>query len=80
MIHPDKQVLQALSRLVHQDDYKTVRTWLESELTNISRNNDSQLDEVLLRRGQGAALLLREFLKVQDDAEETLTKIRDNAK
>ena len=77
MIHtPDKQVLQSLSRLAYNEDFKTVRAWLEPELTNISIKNDNELDEVLLRRGQGAALLLRQFLTIQDNAEETLTKMR----
>ena len=77
MIHtPDKQVLQSLSRLAYVDDFKTIRAWLESELNNMSIKNDNELNEVLLRRGQGAALLLRSLLTIQDDAEDTLTKMR----
>ena len=78
MIHePNKQVLQALSRLIYIDDFKTVNTWLKSEMNNISIKNDNELNEVLLRRGQGAALLLRQYFKIQDNAEDTLTAMRD---
>lgn len=73
---PEVEVIKSLARLAYNDDFKTVRGWLESELSNISKANDEYLDEILLRRGQGAALLLRQFMSIQDNAETTLSKIR----
>lgn len=72
----DKQVLQALVRLDSSEDFKTVGHWLKSELERITEANDHQLDDILLRRGQGAALLLRQYFNIQDNAENDLTKIR----
>lgn len=71
MIHPpkDKRVLQAIGRLNYNDDFKTVRAWLESELSSLSEKNDNELQEVLLRRGQGAALMLRAYLSIHENAE-----------
>ncbi len=77
MIHsPDDEALRALARLSYHEDYKTVRGWLESVREDLSKRNDYQRDEVLLRHGQGAAMLLREFFSIQDTAEDVLNKLR----
>lgn len=73
---PDIEATKSLARLTHNDDFKTVLKWLRSELVNISETNDEKIDEIQLRRGQGAALLLRQFLSIQSSAEEVLNKRR----
>ncbi len=70
----DKRVLQALARLNYNDDFKTVKEWLESELADMSEWNDNQLNDVLLRRGQGAALVLRAYLSIHENVESWLNR------
>lgn len=67
--HPNEEVFRSLARLSHNDDFKAVRKWLEVELKRISGQNDEHNDITNLRRGQGAALLLKQILSLQSNAE-----------
>ena len=73
---PNIETLRAIARLTYNEDFKTMTTWLESELVNISEANNEQLNIVLTRRGQGAASLLRQLLSIQSEAEQVLKKIK----
>ena len=75
IVAPNKQGLEALARLTYNDDFKTMKTWLELELQRISLANDYAKDINDLRRGQGAAVLLRELISIQSTAETVLKKI-----
>lgn len=72
---PDVNTLRAMARLEYNEDYKLVMQWLRDEHKNISLANDAVRVKIDLRRGQGAALLLSQFLTIQDDAEKTLSII-----
>ncbi len=71
----DPRVWQALSRLQYNDDWNTVREWLETERQGLQDRNDSQLEDVLLRRGQGGSLMLKELFRVMDESTEAIKRM-----
>lgn len=80
MINRPKEPLvwQALTRLRYNDDWNTVRKWLESERKALQDRNDGQLDDTLLRQGQGASLMLKELFKTLDESEDAIRRMKAN--
>lgn len=76
----DRQVLEALARLQHHDDWQAVRGWLEGELARIRRKNDCAMDAPLLRMGQGAAQTLHALFEYQDGVQDDINRIRQAQK
>ncbi len=56
----DENVLRAIINLGQNKDFLEIRRWLENSFQAQSMKNNWQRDELLLRQGQGRAILLDE--------------------
>ena len=73
----DKRVLSAISALEHNEDFKLIRLWLESELAELRKDNDSE-QGVHLSWNQGACQALSAVVKIIDTARETIKAMETN--
>lgn len=73
---PDQATEEALARLDNDIDFEAVMKWIRSELYVISVRNDEQVDDVMLRQGQGAAQVLRSIVEVADNARRNIQQRR----
>ncbi|MBF0538769.1 MAG: hypothetical protein HQL03_11015 [Nitrospirae bacterium] len=64
MLRTTQEVSKAVVTLKDNPDWRSVMRWLETQLVEHSLQNNSQRDEVLLRMGQGRALMLKELIRV----------------
>ncbi|MBF0607698.1 MAG: hypothetical protein SFH39_10400 [Candidatus Magnetobacterium sp. LHC-1] len=64
MLMITQELSKAVVALKDNPNWRSVLRWLEGQLVEQSLQNNSQRDEVLLRMGQGRALMLRELVKV----------------
>ncbi|MBF0316796.1 MAG: hypothetical protein HQL04_01355 [Nitrospirae bacterium] len=64
MLMVTQEISKAVNTLKGNPDWLSVIRWLEGQLVEQALQNNSQRDEVLLRMGQGRALMLRELVKV----------------
>lgn len=67
----DKKTLSAISSLEHNEDFKIIRGWLESELKELRKNSDTE-QGIHLSWNQGACQALSAVIKVIDTARETI--------
>lgn len=74
----DDRVWQAMHRLSIQPDWQVVRAWLEKELAEVSKRNDEEIEDVMLRQGQGGAKTLRRFFEYLDSAKDALKRIQQS--
>ena len=72
---PDEKVLKALHSLKFQQDWKTVRSWLEDSIAKMRKESDSILEEVPLRWNQGACCVLDTLLEYETKTKEILEKV-----
>lgn len=61
--NPSREVVMALERLNSDSDFQTVIGWLGDNLDKIRVRATEELDDRLLRRSQGGAMVLQEVLK-----------------
>lgn len=71
---PSKRVIQALSNLDNDNDFKDVVEWLNRSLQQIKHDALNTKDEVQTRWYQGAGQALDEFLTKASQARETIRK------
>ncbi|MBF0337067.1 MAG: hypothetical protein HQL05_04475 [Nitrospirae bacterium] len=64
MLMITQELSKAVVALKDNPNWRSVLRWLDGQLVEQSLQNNSQRDEVLLRMGQGRALMLRELVKV----------------
>ncbi|MBF0344206.1 MAG: hypothetical protein HQL06_08240 [Nitrospirae bacterium] len=62
MLRATQEVLKALAVLRVNPQWQWVTKWFEVQLVEQSLQNNSQRDDVLLRMGQGRALILKELI------------------
>lgn len=74
--HPDKRVLSALAGLEGNDNFETVKKWLEESLQDLYYNGVRTKDESLSRWSQGAAQAVGDFLTTAKNSQESLRKSR----
>lgn len=72
---PDVKVLGALKRLQMHPDWDTVIQYLTEERRLLLEATAESSPKVALRRFQGRAMLLKEFLALAEDPDSVLTKL-----
>lgn len=73
---PSHQVLSALASLQGEQNFETVRDWLQQSLDDLYANGASTKDDVLVRWHQGAAQAVRDLLDKAATASEVIRKSR----
>ena len=80
MKKPDEQVVQALSALKMNDYFKRLVQWIQESRDEQRDANDSELDDVRLRQGQGRSQQLTDFLDTLAGADDTRRRFVDQAR
>ena len=80
MLSVEEGVLNAIINLSQSGDFLEIRRWIERNFLTQAMRNNVQRDEVLLRQGQGRAILLDEVAKTFDErqARATLEQMKNN--
>ncbi|MCI4624775.1 MAG: hypothetical protein L3V56_02325 [Candidatus Magnetoovum sp. WYHC-5] len=80
MLSVEEGILNAIINLCQNNDFLEVRRWIERNFLTQAIRNNVQRDEVLLRQGQGRAILLDEIAKTFDErqARVTLEQLKNN--
>lgn len=73
------KILESISNLEHSEPFKVVTDWLIEEAGRISKENNSVLEETVLRWSQGHFQLLDDLLGKFVAARTTLEKLRTQA-
>lgn len=71
------EVAQALLNLRGSDDFQTILGWLEESQEKEQRTCNSAVDDVPLRRAQGAVGILDDILKAYREAPEITDKFKN---
>ena len=74
LARPDLRVSQAFASLEHSVEFQVLLSWLQANLDEIRKNNDSAKDEVLTRWNQGAAQVLADFVDFSQNAKLTISR------
>jgi len=69
---PDERTLKALHSLKFQEDWKTVREWIEESLRQVREEGDNISDETLLRWNQGGCQALARLLDYESKTKSIL--------
>lgn len=75
---PDVRVLEALLSLRNSNEWQRVREWLEEGQSKIQRRGMLETSEVHMRWNQGALQTIGDLLQWQDQARESLDKIKNS--
>lgn len=76
----DERVLQAIANLNGSTDTELMLKWLADEREKLRDTIEQASEDIVLRRAQGCAMGLGEFIATFRTAAETLRKIKDNRK
>lgn len=76
MITETPQVVEAITGLQNNRDFKLIIDWIQQSLNDRLDSCARERDDIELRRHQGAAQELRELLQAVEDAQKHLHKLR----
>ena len=71
---PELRVIQAFNNLEGSVEFQVVLTWLQGNLDEIRKSNDSTKDEVLTRWNQGACQALEELIDTAKNARQAAAR------
>ena len=76
MMKPDAQVIEALTSLEHNNDFKRVIDWIEQSRDEARDDLVAATDYQYMRRCQGSVRELNELLSVAGNARDTINRMR----
>lgn len=71
----EPRVLAALARLADDDDFRVVLGWIAEERQRQLEDNTQEMDDRLLRQGQGAGIAISTILATAQGAREALRQM-----
>lgn len=71
---PELRVIQAFNNLEGNVEFQVVLAWLQGNLDEIRKSNDSTKDEVLTRWNQGACQALEELIDTAKNARQAAAR------